>query len=173
MDYSYFIMGLSTSDSTRYFYNPDDPKPYDTTADGYRYAQYDYDFDDHPFELDMHWVGTMIGSDKTLSSPNFVQGDVNMTITKADRYDFKMEISIGSLINLSTGSLYHAIVWDDVGLNEGGGFFSSLQGGTGAGYTLYGDFTGPNAEEAVGNFNRDSLTGVFGAKLGSCSPPPC
>ena len=38
MDYSYFIMGLSTDKSNSFFYDPS--MPWDTTADGYAYANY-------------------------------------------------------------------------------------------------------------------------------------
>ena len=77
MDHSYFIMGLSTSHSSEWvFYDPD--KPYNTTSDGFAYGVYDYP--DDFFKVDMHWLGAVIGTDKTLAIPNFVQGTVHMTI---------------------------------------------------------------------------------------------
>ena len=175
MDYSYFIMGLSTSESRRFFYDPDDPKPYESTSSGYRYGVYDY----FPpgsgkfYEVDMHWLGAVIGTDKTLATSNFVQGTVHMTIREDARYDTRMEVDFKNLVNLTTGSIYHSMGWDRVSVY--GRSFDSTQGSPEGNlrFTIDGAFTGPNAEEAVGKFDRDSLTGVFGAKRHTCIPAPC
>ena len=175
MDHSYFIMGLSTSDSSGFFYDPDDPKPFETTSSGYMYGVHDY----FPpgsgkfYEVDMHWLGAVIGTDKTLAIPNFVQGTVRMTIKEDARYDTRMEVDFKNLVNLTTGSIYHSMEWDRVHVY--GRFFDSTQGHPDGNlrHTINGTFTGPNAEEAVGAFDRDSLTGVFGAKRHTCIPTPC
>ena len=177
MDYGYFIMGLSTSDSSRFFYNPDNPKPYDTTADGYMHGTYDYfpsgTYDEKFYKVDMHWLGAVTGTDKTLAIPNFVQGTVRMTIREDPRHDTRMEVDFKNLVNLTTGSIYHGMKWDRAHVY--GRFFDSLQGSPEGDRTttLSGVFSGPNAEEAVGRFDRDSLTGVFGAKRHACIPTPC
>ena len=176
MDHSYFIMGLSTSDSSGFFYDPDNPKPYNTTSDGYAYGVYDYfppGSDDKFYEVDMHWLGAVIGTDKTLAIPNFVQGTVHMTIREDALYDTRMDVDFKNLVNLTTGSIYHSMEWDRIWVFSES--FDSLQGSPEGhlDYTIYGTFTGPNAEEAVGEFDRDSLTGVFGAKRHTCIPTPC
>lgn len=176
MDHSYFIMGLSTSDSSEFLYDPDNPKPFESTSDGYMYGVYDYfpsGSGDKFYAVDMHWLGAVVGTDKTLAIPNFVQGTVHMTIRDDARNDTRMDVDFKNLVNLTTGSIYHSMEWDRVWV--AGRSFDSLQGSPedARDFTLQGTFTGPNAEETVGEFDRDSLTGVFGAKRHTCIPTPC
>ena len=178
MDYGYFIMALWTEKSHLISYNPESDEPYETTAKGYGYRNYDYS-DEVNFPKDMHWHGTMVGTDKRLSETNFVQGTVYMTVRDGARYNSKVEVDFKNIVNLSTGQIYFPIEWENAGLNQGGGFITSTQGvPPGTTFSLYADITGPRGEEVVGKFDRDSLVGVFGAnvfgaKQHTCIPTPC
>ena len=176
MDYSYFVLGQLTSDVYHpSLHGPEIIGSIYTGYTGFVSTPSDRNWGNDSFDLDvgMHWRGTMIGVDKALKKPNFVQGSVHMTV-RNETGDYNqpawMDLDLKDVVNLTTGTRYQDLRWNKVDITYGLTFGSSEGQRESTGFwapfntTLYGNFSGPNAEEAVGIIERDSLAGVFGAK---------
>lgn len=143
---------------------------------GHRVTYYDYPSGVN-FAENMHWHGVMLGTDKRVSAnPNLVQGTVYITVRDEREFYSTVEVDFKNIVDVNTGTPYPAMEWQDVPLNQGGGFIGSQKlsnGNEGGRLTLFGHITGPRGEEIAGFFDDSTLTGVFGAKRHICSNDPC
>ena len=175
LDYGWFIYGSQHEESTSYMVDPG-------VLMTQRYKNYDYP-DAVNFPIDTNWLGVMIGTDTRMSPPNVVQGTVQMTVRKDNRYDSRIEVDFSNIFDVSTGERYPDIEWSSADIGQQGGYVDSLRsafGGEGEttgvvydDYTLDAYITGPDGEEIVGRFDRAPLVGVLGAKRTLCIPTPC
>ena len=70
------------------------------------------DYDDAVnFPMDLHWLGAMIGSDTRLEFPNFIQGEVYITVRDDSRYNSKVEVDFKNIFNHSTQQRYPDLEW--------------------------------------------------------------
>ena len=175
LDYGWFIYGSQHEESTSFMHGPS----FLMTG---RYKNYEYP-DAVNFPIDTNWLGVMIGTDTRMSPPNVVQGTVQMTVRKDNRYDSRIEVDFSNIFDVSTGERYPDIEWSSADIGQQGGYVDSLRsafGGEGEttgvvydDYTLDAYITGPDGEEIVGRFDRAPLVGVLGAKRTLCIPTPC
>ena len=101
------------------------------------------------------WRGTMLGE----SGDNFLSGDSTLV------YDFSaatVDVRLSNMRALRTTQTYSDLVWDSLTVLNGA-FGTALSGRISEG-SLTGSFYGPNHEEAGGVFDRNQITGAFGAK---------
>lgn len=180
MEYGWFIMGLGTPlcAARESHLCGGDGLLQPTTISGWVRTDYDYP-NRVNFPENMHWHGTMIGTDKTMSAtPNLVESQVDITVRDDDQYNTKVEVDFRLIRDVNTGRAYPNMEWN-INLNQGGGFFISASLSNGRGnspglnVSLEGHITGPNGEEIVGEFDDVTLKGVFGAKRHICIPSPC
>ena len=104
------------------------------------------------------WTGAAVGIRYGSGHEgNVVHGTSLIAIT--DFTNATMDVSLASLYDLDAGTGLDPIVWRGLTITKGG--FSS--GAANSGNQVHGRFYGENHTEVVGTFDRDSITGAFGA----------
>ena len=105
------------------------------------------------------WSGVMVGTDssKGVSRPSLVRGDADITIPDLDNP--RIDIAFTRIRKAGGGGLRDDMEWENLRLTSSGRFRDSSGGDS-----IQGTFYGPGHEEVGGIFERDSITGAFGAK---------
>ncbi len=106
------------------------------------------------------WSGMMIGADLSSYQSRealYVVGDARVQIDDLANPD--VNVSFTGIREVDTGASRPDMVWNDLALTNG--TFNDGGGGTS---TISGGFVGGAQQEVVGVFERDNVSGSFGAK---------
>ena len=88
-----------------------------------------------------------------------VEGDATLEFSIANPGGTQMDVSFTNITNRTTKSAYNPIEWSNIQVRADGTFNkrNDME-------KIHGIFYGPNHEEIGGTFNRDGVTGAYGAK---------
>ena len=113
----------------------------------------------------LFWSGAVVGFDTSATETHghAVVGEAEVSIP--DLHDPKATVAFSSLVDIELGVKRDSIVWTDLAVNEGA--FASGEDGD----RIEGRFYGAGHEEVGGQFERQGLTGAFGAASERASPP--
>ena len=92
----------------------------------------------------------MIGTTFHSSSFTTVQGDA---VVGVDFAAYDVDVAFTNILDLQTGTRRSPMYWDNL----------TMSAGTFQGAGIYGRFYGPNHEEVGGVFERNQISGAFGA----------
>lgn len=96
------------------------------------------------------WNGVMIGTTFHGNSLTTVQGDAAVGV---DFAGYDVDVAFTNIVDLQTGAQRSPIYWDNL----------TMRGGAFQGAGIDGRFYGPNHEEVGGVFERNQISGAFGA----------
>lgn len=106
----------------------------------------------NPVEGGAVWTGLMAGRGTAPGQPNFaIIGEATLEV---DFGTSTLDVLLHDIERFKTGGKLPDIGWNNVPMQDG---WFRAEG-------LNGAFYGPGQEEAAGTFNKDGMTGAFGAK---------
>ena len=110
----------------------------------------------HP-AVDATYNGVMLGviTAEGGTQGDGVEGDATLEFSIANPGGAQMDVSFTNITNRTTKSAYNPIEWSNIQVRTDGTFDTG---------NIHGIFYGPNHEEIGGTFNRDGVTGAYGAK---------
>ena len=113
----------------------------------------------HP-DASATYDGLMLGVDTAgADQGDAVEGDATLDFSITGPGDARMDVSFTNITNRTTKSAYNPIEWSNIQVRADGTFNkrNDME-------KIHGIFYGPNHEEIGGTFNRDGVTGAYGAK---------
>ncbi len=113
----------------------------------------------HP-DASATYNGLILGVDTAgADQGDAVEGDATLEFSMANPGGAQMDVSFTNITNRTTKSAYNPIEWSNIQVRADGTFNkrNDME-------KIHGSFYGPNHEEIGGTFNRDGVTGAYGAK---------
>ena len=115
-----------------------------------------YRSEGNPLGGTLTWTGGAVGVDHSdiTTEPDVLVGNSELTVRLDEVLEeYLVRVDITDMVDVANGTTYKDMVWNNIPL-RGGGFET---------FAIKGRFFGPNHEEVGGVFERDQITGAFGA----------
>lgn len=108
-----------------------------------------------PPEETWTWTGGAVGVDYSdLTEDRVLVGNSALTVSLLEDWgEYTVRVAVTDLVDVAAGTTYDDMIWANIPLRDGG--FETFE--------IRARFFGPNHEEVGGVFERDRITGAFGA----------
>ena len=114
-----------------------------------------YASEGNPHGENLTWTGGAVGIDHSvIDEDRVLVGNAELNVLLHARLDeLVVDVDITDMTDVATGTVYDDMAWEGLLLREGG--FETFE--------IRGRFFGPDHEEVGGVFERDQVSGAFGA----------